>query len=524
VSLSPSSRRILAATAVVATGALLAACTGTVGSVRQASPSPSTSDGSPAPSSSATGVVDPSLAEFYTQQIRWAPCGGSFQCGKLTVPIDYADPSGDTTELALIKLATRAGDRIGSLVLNPGGPGGSGVDYARAARVVVDDSVRARYDIVGFDPRGVQRSAPVNCLDDPTTDSLLALDGTPDDDADVAALEAVAKKLADGCKADAPKLYAHIGTVEVAKDVDILRAALGDEKLYWLGASYGTLIGATYADLFPTRVGRMVLDGAIDPTLTNVELAHGQAKGFELALRRFVEDCVTQSDCPLPRDVQGGMDRIEQFFADLETEPLSTGDAKRPLTQALGQNSVLFYLYVPPTDWEQLRFGLQAAFDGDGSVLLSMLDARVERSESGSYATNSLSALYAVNALDRPDRPTAAESAKLAAQWALESPVFGAFLAWGNLPFQYWDAPATGSPHAISAPGSPPILVVGTTYDPATPYPWAQALATQLSKGVLLTRVGDGHTGYGSGSQCTDSAIDRYLVDGVAPPAGTVCR
>ncbi len=523
MSLSPLSRRISAATAVIASGALLAACTGTVGTVSQATPSPTGSGGSSSPS--VTASADPSLAEFYGQQISWAACGGSFRCGTLTVPIDYAAPSDGSVDLAVIKLATtNTDDRIGSLILNPGGPGGSGVDYARAARAVVDDSVRERYDIVGFDPRGVQRSAPVNCMDDATTDAFLAVDGTPDDDADVAAIEGLARTFADGCKAASPKLYSHISTVEVAKDVDILRAVLGDEKLHWLGASYGTLIGATYADLFPTRVGRMVLDGAIDPTLTNVELAHGQAKGFELALRRFVEDCVTQADCPLPRDVQGGMDRMEQFFTDLETTPLPSGDPKRPLNQALGQNAVLFYLYVPPTDWEQLRFGLQSAFDGDGSVLLSMFDARIERDESGHYANNAISGLYAVNALDRPDRPDAAESAKLAEQWSKESPVFGAFLAWGSLPFQYWGAPATGSPHAISAPGSPPILVVGTTYDPATPYPWAQALAKQLSKGVLLTRVGDGHTGYGNGSQCTDSAIDRYLVDGVAPPAGTVCR
>jgi hypothetical protein len=185
---------------------------------------------------------------------------------------------------------------------------------------------------------------------------------------------------------------------------------------------------------------------------------------------------------------------------------------------------VLFYLYAPPSDWEQLRYGLQSAFDGDGSVLLSMLDARTDRDESGHYANNSLSALYAVNALDRPDRPNAAQTAKLAAQWSKEAPVFGAFLAWGNIAFQSWLAPATGTPHPITAPGSPPILVVGTTYDPATPYPWAQALAKQLSKGVLLTRVGDGHTGYGMGSECTDAAINRYLLDGVTPPVGTVCR
>ncbi len=514
--------RLLATTAVLVSGALLAGCSSTPDDTPSETPSASASTtATPAPSQSGAA----SLAAYYDQKLAWAGCGGAFQCAKLTVPLDYAKPSGETIQISVIRLRTGDQDKkIGSLILNPGGPGGSGVDYARAARAVVDEAVRARYDVVGFDPRGIARSAPVACLDDKQTDAFLAADGSPDDAAEVAEVEKLSKQFAEACKTRSAKVYAHIDTESVARDTDVLRAALGDEKLYWLGASYGTFIGATYADLFPTKVGRMVLDGAIDPTLTNVELTHGQAKGFELALRRFVEDCITQSDCPLPRDVQGGLDRIQQFFDDVDATPLATGDKKRPLTQSLAQNAVLSYLYFPPFDWEQLRYGLSSAFDGDGSVLLSMLDERLQRNEAGQYADNSNAALYAVNALDRPDRPTAAESQVLADQWSKEAPVFGAFLAWGNLPFQYWGAEATGKPHAITAPGSPKILVVGTTYDPATPYPWAQALAKQLDQGVLLTRVGDGHTGYGMGSECTDKAIDRYLVTGATPATGTVCR
>ncbi|MFN8168349.1 MAG: alpha/beta hydrolase [Candidatus Nanopelagicales bacterium] len=514
--------RLLAPAAVLVTGALLAGCSSPSTDTPTDSPTPAAT--SPSASAAPSETVA-SLSAYYDQKLAWTGCGGSFQCAKLTVPVDYAKPTGDTMQISVIRLrASDQGNRIGSLVLNPGGPGGSGVDYARAARAVVDDSVRERYDVVGFDPRGVARSSPVECLDDRQTDAFLAADGSPDDSAEVAQLEKLSKQFADTCKARSSKILAHIDTESAARDVDVLRAALGDQKLYWLGASYGTFLGATYADLFPTKVGRMVLDGAIDPSLTNVELTHGQAKGFELALRRFVENCIKQSDCPLPRDVQGGLDRIQQFFDDVDSAPLPTGDKKRPLTQALAQNAVLSYLYFPPTDWEQLRYGLSSAFDGDGSVLLSMLDERLSRDESGRYQDNSNAALYAVNALDRPDRPTAAESQVLADQWSKEAPVFGAFLAWGNLPFQYWQAPATGSPHQITAPGSPKILVVGTTYDPATPYPWAQALAKQLSQGVLLTRVGDGHTGYGMGSECTDKAIDRYLLTGSTPAAGTVCR
>ncbi len=524
-------RRVLTGAVIAAALALLVGCSAAQDTVPAASSTSGSGTGSPSATSSASGstspspTTDPALARLYDQRLAWTGCGGSFLCAKLTVPVDYAQPGGATISLALIKLPTpNRSQRIGSLVLNPGGPGGSGVEYARAARSVVDASVRARYDIVGFDPRGVGRSAPVECLTDKQLDTFTSIDGTPDTPAEVTALDTMSRTFAQSCRTRSPQVYAHIGTQDAARDVDILRAALGDQTLHWLGASYGTFLGATYADLFPTHVGRMVLDGAIDPTLSNVELTHGQAKGFELALRRFVENCATQSDCPLPRGTQAGLDRIQQLFDDLDAKPLPSGDPKRPLTQALAQNAVLSYLYFPPTDWEQLRFGLQSAFDGDGSVLLAMLDDRQQRTENGRYLDNSTAALYAVNALDRPDRPTAADSAVLAAQWSKEAPIFGAFLAWGNLPFQYWSAPATDKPHPISAPGSPKILVVGTTYDPATPYPWAQSLAKQLSQGVLLTRVGDGHTGYGMGSACTDNAIDRYLLTGATPPVGTVCR
>ena len=515
-------RHLVSGLVAAAVTMALAGCSGTVGTVTESTPPPSSSSStSPSPSAS-----DARLAPFYAQKLVWSGCGGSFQCAKLTVPLDYADPTGSTIKLAVLRLrAANPSARLGSLVLNPGGPGASGIDFARAARAVIDDPVRARYDIVGFDPRGVGQSAPVECLNDKQTDAFIAADGTPDTPAEVTQSEQLAQQFAVACRTRSPKVYAHIGTTDTVRDMDILRAALGDPKLNWFGFSYGTLLGASYADIFPTKVGRMVLDGAIDPSLSNVELIHGQAKGFELALHRFVADCDTQPDCPLPKGVQAGVNRIAQFFAGLDSRPLATSDPRRPLTQALAQNAVASYLYVPSYgDWDSLRAGLQAAFDGDGSTLLSMLDERLSRNDAGHYTDNSTAALYAISALDRPDRPDAAQSAVLAAQWSKEAPVFGAFTAWGILPYHYWDVPATDTPHEIHAPGSPPILVVGTTYDPATPYPWAQALAKQLSQGVLLTRVGDGHTGYGKGNSCIDSAVDRFFTSGVTPPAGTVCR
>lgn len=515
----PAARRLLVGSATLVSAALLAACTSAPDPGTTAAP---TSSGSSSGSSSPS--TDASLARFYDQELAWEGCGGDFECADLLVPLDYDNPDGDTLEIAVIRLTT-SGDKIGSLVLNPGGPGGSGVDYARAAQFVVDESVLRRYDVVGFDPRGVGRSDAVQCLNDAQTDDFLAADGTPDSDAELAELEAGSQEFADACEAKSAALLPHIGTRDAARDIDVLRDALGDEKLNWLGASYGTFLGATYADLFPDKVGRMVLDGAMDPMLSNEELAHGQAKGFEVALQRFVEDCQQQADCPLPRgSVDEGVETIRQFFADLDANPLPTGDDERPLTEALGINAVISYLYFPPTDWQQLRFGLQLALEGDGSVLLSMLDARLERGENGKYKYNPYSSFLSISAIDRPDRPTAEQSAQLAEEWGKEAPVFGPILAWGNLVFSSWPVPAVDEPKKITAAGTGPILVVGTTYDPATPYPWAQSLAQQLDGGVLLTRVGDGHTAYGMGSSCIDDAIDTYLLEGTPPAEGTVCR
>jgi pimeloyl-ACP methyl ester carboxylesterase len=526
-----TSRAAIAALAAFAMAAL-AACAGTLGSVSQSgspgawlpSAGPSESSTSAQPSTSPSASSD-ALTPFYQQHLVWTGCGGDFQCAKLTVPIDYSAPSGATTKVSVIRL--RSGDpstRIGSLVINPGGPGGSGVDFARAARAIYSPAILDRYTIVGFDPRGVASSDPVQCLNDSQTDQFIAADGTPDTPAELLRLQALGKLFADSCASRSPALYAHVDTRSVARDLDVLRQALGESKLNYFGASYGTYLGATYADLFPTRVGRMVLDGAIDPSLSNVDLIHGQLKGFEVAIGRFIEDCNQQQDCPLPGGVEAGKAKLIKFFAQLDTTPLATNDPQRPLNEALAENAVLSYLYFPQTDYGSLRDGLRAAFSGDGSVLLDMLDQRISRDSSGHYTDNSNAMLYAVNAIDRPDRPSIQQWQMYADQWGKEDPLFGRFFAFGNIPFNYWNAPATSTPHEIHAPGSPPILVVGTTYDPATPYPWAQALAKQLSKGVLLTRVGDGHTAYGMGSSCADEAIDRYLTTGVTPPVGTVCH
>jgi pimeloyl-ACP methyl ester carboxylesterase len=253
------------------------------------------------------------LVRFYTQNLAWSDCGVD-QCAKLTVPIDYSHPDGATIKLAVLKVAaTSPARRIGYLVVNPGGPGGSGVDYAKAADFIVTGPVRAAYDIVGFDPRGVGASSPIKCLNDRELDNFLGTDPTPVGKTQEQHFADVSKAFADKCKANGGPLLGHVSTIEAAKDMDVLRAALGETKLDYLGKSYGTFLGATYADLFPTNVGRFVLDGAEDPNTTSSQVNEGQAVGFETATRAYVQDCVGRGDCPLGNSLDSGMQKLRDF-------------------------------------------------------------------------------------------------------------------------------------------------------------------------------------------------------------------
>jgi len=441
------------------------------------------------------------------------------------VPLDYQKPTGDTIELEVIRL--RAGDdskRVGSLLVNPGGPGASGVSYAREARTVLSDDVRDSFDIVGWDPRGVGESAPVKCLNDKELDAFLAIDGSPDNPGEVQALDTTSKTFARHCEDRSGKVLPHIGTPDAARDMDILRAVLGDAKLNYLGKSYGTFLGATYAELFPEKVGRVVLDGAIDPTLTSQEMSLGQAGGFEQGLDAFIDDCLKQSDCPVGPDHAGAKQEIVGILDQADRSPLRT-DSGRPLTQSLAILGVAVALYDSEAGWPALRIALERAKSGDGTVLLQLSDFYTDRQGNGHYSSNQNEAIYAVNCLDRPDRSSPTQIEQVEPRFKKESPIFGDYLAWSSLPCRYWPAkgePGSG-PHKITAEGAAPIVVVGTTRDPATPYVWAQNLASQLSSGVLLSWDGDGHTAYSRGSSCIDSAVDDYLIKGTVPKDGTRC-
>jgi pimeloyl-ACP methyl ester carboxylesterase len=485
--------------------------------------SPSTT----APTRSSTSTPSPSstasLARFYDQKAQWAQCRGGFVCARLDVPLDYSDPGGKTIAISVNRLPVKsASGRIGALVVNPGGPGGSGLDYARAGSAIVSESVLERFDLVGFDPRGVGESTPVKCLDEEETDRYIAADGSPDTPAEERRLADLSKQFGERCVERSGDLIGHVSTVEAARDLDILRAVLGDERLNFLGKSYGTYLGATYAELFPDRVGRLVLDGALDPKLTSAALNKGQALGFERALTAFVDDCITRSGCPLPGGRARALAAVDALLERIDRRSLPA-QQDRPLTQGQAMLGLAYGLYDEGF-WPALRQALDQATQGDGSTLQVLADAYAHRDSSGRYQGNAFAALYAVNCLDRAEESRLAVVRATAHRLEKAAPVFGDYLVWSSLPCGLWPVPSTSKPHAVQAEGAPPILVVGTTRDPATPYAWAVSLAKQLAAGRLLTYVGDGHTAYSRGSRCIDAAVNGFLLEEKLPAEGTRCR
>ncbi|WP_327695665.1 alpha/beta hydrolase [Streptomyces sp. NBC_00459] len=478
-------------------------------------------------SAASSSAAPTGLASYYAQKLSWRSCGvPGFQCATMKAPLDYAAPAEGDVRLAVSrKKATGKGRPLGSLLVNPGGPGGSAVGYVQAyAGIGYPAEIRARYDMVAVDPRGVARSEPVECLDGRGMDAYTQTDTTPDNERETDELVGAYKKFAEGCGSSSPNLLRHVSTVEAARDMDILRAVLGDRRLTYVGASYGTFLGATYAGLFPDRVGRLVLDGAMDPSLPARRLNLDQTAGFETAFDAFAKDCVRQRDCPLGTEESKVGTNLKAFFDRLDTAPIPAGDADgRQLGEALATTGVIAAMYDEST-WPQLRESLTSAMrDKDGAGLLLLSDSYYERDADGRYS-NLMFANAAVNCIDLPAAYTGPDQVRDALpSFEKASPVFGEVMAWASLSCAYWPVRPTGEPHRIEAKGAAPIVVVGTTRDPATPYPWAQSLSRQLSSARLLTYEGDGHTAYGRGSDCVDDTINAYLLRGTRPAAGKRC-
>jgi len=392
---------------------------------------------------------------------------------------------------------------------------------------VFPPALLARFDIIGFDPRGVAASEPaLACLTGPELDAYLGTDEMPGTAAELAPIVAQAKLYAQRCEQNSRALLPHVGTQNAARDMDVLRAALGQSRLTYLGKSYGTYLGTWYAQLFPHRVRALVLDGAVDPDTPSLQAGITQAEGFTVAFRSFAAWCLAASGCPFGRGASAGS--VDSAASRLQALIVRANSA--PLTNRLGTgqvadgalllNGVAAALYSKSA-WPDLKTGLANAFDGDGSGLVQLANLLLERNADGTYS-NLVDADTAISCIDRPWPRSLTDWQAQAAAAGRAAPLFGPPIVWGNLPCAYWPVPPAAQP-AFTAAGAPPILVVGTTRDPATPYRWARALAADLSSGVLLGWNGDGHTAYGEGSACVDQIVNDYLISLKVPRGGTVC-
>ncbi|MEU9115128.1 alpha/beta hydrolase [Streptomyces sp. NPDC048483] len=523
----------LSAAAVVIATAVVG-CDGNSPS-KSSRPSNDASSSSSARSGPATSALPASLTG---QKLRWTTCaaptpaqgggkapGGAWECATLKAPLDYAKPGGETIDLALIRAKAKdQGTRIGSLIFNFGGPGGSGItglpglakDY---------DTLRSRYDLVSFDPRGVGGSAGVTCLSDKETDASAAIDGSPDDASELKAAADANKRYIESCKRNSGTTLPHVDTVSAARDMDLMRAVLGDRKLNYFGISYGTKLGGVYAHLFPKNVGRAVLDAVVDPTEDPLQGAIGQAKGFQLALNNYMKDCAATkgSACPTGGGGDEGSQKLAALLKKLDQHPLPT-EGGRKLTQDLALTGVVAALYDKES-WEPLTMALtEATTRGQGNVLLALADSYNGRDEQGRYH-NTAAANRAISCVDDKRRYTVADVKAKMPEFRKASPVFGESMAWGMTGCTGWPVAGKTDRTEVGAKGSAPIVVIGNTGDPATPYEGARKMAGELGDGVgiELTLKGEGHGGYNSGNPCLKKAVDGYLLDGKVPAAGTTC-
>lgn len=475
-----------------------------------------------APSGS-TPSGSPAAAEAEVRPAHWSACGKGLQCADIRVPRDYDAPSDGYLDIALVRLpASDPKDRIGSLVVNPGGPGGSGVEFVRntAEQGVFPSALRKRFDIVGFDPRGVNASSPIRCIDN--LDPQASLDPSPDDAAELEALVDSAREYAAECAKRNDATLPYLSTDAVAQDLDLIRQAIGDAKLSYLGFSYGTLIGSLYAERFPDRIRSMVLDGAMSPALDLEHLRFGQAEGFEKALAAFLDDCAAKERCAFHENGKPAA-AFDALMASIEAKSLparSDRDGRR-VGPSVASYAVLAALYDSES-WPTLATSLELAKQGDGSLLLQIADPYQGRKANGSYSN--LHDAYTANiCLDFAAPKDVATYTDWAKRLEKAAPHFAGLIAYNDLACAFWPVPAERTPATVTAAGAPPIVVVGTTGDPATPYAWAEALADELDSGVLVTREGDGHTAY-LASSCIQRVIDAYLLGLTVPKAGLTCQ
>lgn len=468
------------------------------------------------------------LEEYEKQKLDWSSCYDYFECTQLRVPIDYNDLTVGTFRIAVLRAAAKDQEkRKGSIVVNPGGPGGSGVDYAYNADYVFSPDITDVYDIVGFDPRGVAQSEPIHCFTPEELDANLASDSKPDNDAEVAQSLVESEAFAKKC-IEKTEHIEHFTTIETARDMDILRAALGEKKLNYVGKSYGTYLGTLYASIFPNNVGRFVLDGAVDPNISMKEQNLAQAIGFDKAIAAFIKDCLTQPDCPFTGTPAQATQSMIATLQAAATAPLpqqnpADGD-DRLITESLILIGMASSLYDDVDGWPKLRQAFSESAQGYGDTFLQLADEYSGRNPDGTFMSNDFDSGAVIDCLDWRDRRTVDQYKNDVKEFAAKAPIFGPYIAFSGMHCQFFPQPSTQrAPNTLTEIKTAPIIVIGTIRDPATPYVWSRSLAKIFTGSSLISLDADGHTGHGRGSACVDDAVDEYLLTGALPPADLRC-
>ena len=470
------------------------------------------------------------LARYYDQSVEWEDCGGGFECAEVTAPMNWDDPeAGTDIELAVVRQPA-TGDKIASLFLNPGGPGASGFDFVfDSVDFAVSADLQERFDIVGWDPRGVGRSAPVTCYTDPKDmdDFLFGIPSSnPNTDAQGWIDEVTETGTAFGaaCGENTGEVLQYIDTLSTVKDLDLLRAIVGDETLHYLGYSYGSDIGAYYAELFLENAGRIVLDGATDPSISVFEVGLEQTKGFQRALENYLVACPDLfADCPFTGDLAIDLPRIRAIYDALDASPVRGLDG-RFMDAGVLDTAMSAALYSQDS-WEYLNILFEQAEAGETEMGFLLADFYYDRNPDGTYATNMFEAFFAIYCVDYPVESDPAVLAEQEVLLQQASPTtYRAFPPVGDTVCANWPYQYLGDGDlSVSGAGAPPVLIIATTGDPATPYEWGVRLSEAMESGVLVTYNGEGHTAYNKGSECVNRTVDDFFIDGTVPASDPNC-
>ena len=500
---------------------LLGACgidrTGTITSDSSLPRTTVATTGTDTPSTGAIPALGPSttLPERDVPVLQWSPCGEGLECTTLVAPLDYFATGTESVRLPVVRhLALKPNERIGSLLVNPGGPGFGGTYLARNAATIFTEEILDRFDVVGWDPRGTGESVPaIDCIDN--YDPYFAIDPTPDSTEERQAIIDSAKSFADACAERTGSLLSHVSTQDSARDIDLLRRALGEPEVSYFGFSYGSELGASWVTMFPDTVRAAVFDGAADPNASAAEATIDQARGFEIAFNAFLADCATK--CSFPRGEDPGT-AFDDLVAAIDANDYPTVDSRPRLNLGITYTAVANAMYATSL-WPALDAALNEARDGNGAALLRLNDDYYQRRDNGTYG-NEIEAFLAITCADDRGPATVEEIDAYSARLREAAPRLGASFE-GGYACVFW--PVESEPNlVITGRGAGPIVVIGTTNDPATPLESSQKMTRSLEGGVLVKVTGNGHTGY-TRSACAQKIVNRYLIDGEPPSAEVEC-